>query len=219
MDAQTDRDNSGAEASATLIVVPVMDAVLLPGTIMPLAITRPAAAAALQDAARTERHVVIILQREPFSDLPGRDDLCAIGTEARLLRYFIGRDGSHDAIMQGIGRVRIDATLDTGPYPAVTVYRIAEPEEHGAEIDARMHQVRERSLEILAMIEQAPAELAASVRAIEAAGSALADFVAGLLDLHARRKAGNSGHGRYTPAPGSRDYTAHLSLRSSEVVP
>ncbi len=182
MDAQVDAAMSEAGASATLILVPVIDAVLLPGTVMPLAIGRPAVAAALQDVARTEQHVVIILQREPSTDLPKLDDLHAIGTEARLLRYFTGRDGSHNAIVQGIGRVRIEAVLDIAPHSTVTIQRIAEPEGRGAEIDARMHQVRERSLAILALIEQAPPELGASIRSIEAAG-ALADFVTGLLDL------------------------------------
>ena len=49
----------------TLILVPVADVVLMPGMVMPLLITRPDAAAALQDAARTQRHVAIVLQREP----------------------------------------------------------------------------------------------------------------------------------------------------------
>ena len=176
-----------AEASATLIFVPVMDVVLLPGTVMPLAMSRPAVASALQDAARTEQHVAMVLQREPYTDTPGLEDLHPIGTEARLLRYFTGRDGSHHAIVQGVGRVRIEAMPDGAPHPTVTVRRIAEPQGHGAEIDARMHQVRERSLEILALIEQAPPELAATIRSIDAAG-ALADFVIGLLDLTAAEK-------------------------------
>ncbi len=187
MDAQVDTAMGEAGASATLILVPVIDAVLLPGTVMPLAIGRPAVAAALQDVARTEQHVVVILQREPITDLPKLDDLHAIGTEARLLRYFTGRDGSHNAIVQGIGRVRIEAVLDIAPHSTVTIQRIAEPEGVGAEIDARMHQVRECSLAILALIEQAPPELGASIRSIEGAG-ALADFVTGLLDVKPAEK-------------------------------
>ena len=187
MDAPIELIEAETGASETLILVPMMDAVLMPGTVMPLAIGRPAVAASLQDAARTEQHVVIVLQREPFVDVPDLADLHPIGTEARLLRYFTGRDGSHNAILQGIGRVRIEAVVDDAPHPAVTVQRIAEPEGHCAEIDARVHQVRERSLEILALIEQAPPELSASIRSIDAAG-ALADFVIGLLDVSPAEK-------------------------------
>ena len=149
---------------------------------MPLAIGRPAAAEALQEAARTEQHVAVVLQREPAVEMPDLQNLHPIGTEARLLRYFTGRDGSHNAIIQGVGRVRIEAMLSVGPHPAVAVRRIAEPTERNPEIDGRFHQLRERGLGILALIEQAPPELSATVRSIEQPG-ALADFVTGLLDL------------------------------------
>ena len=171
-----------SNATLTLILVPLTGAVLLPGTVMPLAIGRPAVAAALQDAARTERHVAVVCQLEPFAETPGLADLHAVGTEARLLRYFTGRDGSHHAIVQGIGCIGIKALVDGEPHPSISVRRIAEPASAGAELDARAHQVRARSLQILELIDQAPPELAETIRSIDGAG-ALADFVTGLLDL------------------------------------
>lgn len=171
-----------ADPPATLILLPVRDTVLLPGVVMPLTISNPAAAAALQEAARTEQHVVLVMQREPYADAPALSDLHAVGTEARLLRYFTGRDGSHNAIVQGIGRVRPVAVHHTAAQWTVTVDRIAEPTNRNAEIDARFHQLREQSLDTLRLIEQAPTELAVTVRSIDQPG-ALADFVTGLLDL------------------------------------
>ncbi len=169
-------------SAESLILIPVMDTVLLPGTVMPLTIGRPAAAAALQEAARTEQHLAVVLQREPFAETPGLADLHTIGTEARLLRYFTGRDGSHNAIVQGIGRVRIEAVLENSLLPVVSASRIVEPADHSLEIDARTHQLRERGLEILRLLEQAPPELATTIRSIDDPGT-LADFVTGLLDL------------------------------------
>jgi ATP-dependent Lon protease len=166
----------------TLILVPVVDTVLLPGTVMPLAIGRPAAAAALQQAAQTEQHVAIVMERQPFTDDPTINALHPIGTEARLLRYFTARDGSHNAIVLGLGRVMLRTLLHTTPHPVVTVERIAEPTDRSPEIDARMHQLRERGLEILGLIEQAPPEMAATLRSIDQPG-ALADFVTALLDI------------------------------------
>jgi ATP-dependent Lon protease len=182
MDAPDTNPSQTVAATDTLILVPVMDTVLLPGTVMPLTVGHPAAAAALQEAARTEQPVVVVLQREPFAEAPTLHELHSIGTEARLLRYFTGRDGSHNAIVQGVGRVRIEAVLHTGPHPTVAVRRIPEPTDRNPEIDARFHQLRERSLEILRLIQQAPPELSATVQSIDQPG-ALADFVTGLLDL------------------------------------
>ena len=169
-------------AADTLILLAVTDTVILPGTVVPLAIGSPSAAAALQEAARTDRHLAVVLQREPFSETPGIRDLHAIGTEVRLLRYFTGRDGSHNAIVQGIGRLRPQAFATTEPFPTITVEPVPEPAERTPEIDARGHQLRERALDLLKLIDQAPAEIAGMVRSIEPPG-ALADFVTGLLDL------------------------------------
>jgi ATP-dependent Lon protease len=172
-----------AEAPAeSMILVTTTETVVLPGTVIPLVITRPSAALALQEAARTDKHLAVVLQREPFVEAPGLRDLHAIATEVRLLRYFTGRDGSHNAIVQGVGRLRLDAVTSTDPYLTATTRRMAEPVDRSAEIDAREHQLRGQAIELLKLVDQAPPELAASIRAIEPAG-ALADFVAGLLDL------------------------------------
>jgi len=179
------QDNATQDAATPgdhLILVAVGDTVLLPGMVVPLSINLPAAAAALQEAARTEQHLAVVLLREPLAPTPGLGDLRAIGTEARLLRYVTGRDGSHSAIVQGIGRVRITAVASTAPHPVATVSRIPEPLDRNPEIDARVHQLRERALEVLRLAEQVPPELTATVRSIELPG-ALADFVTGLLDL------------------------------------
>ena len=166
----------------TLILTPVRDTVLLPGAMMPLAATLEATAAGLQEAARTEQHVVVVLQRDSAVDAPGLTDLQTIGTEARLLRYMTGRDGTHHAIMQGLGRVRLLALVEGSSYARVTVARITEPTGGGAEIDARFHQLRERALEALGLMDQAPPELTATLQSIDQPGL-LADVVTSLLDL------------------------------------
>ena len=166
----------------TLILTPVRDTVLLPGAMMPLAATLEATAAGLQEAARTEQHVVVVLQRDSAVDAPGLTDLQTIGTEARLLRYMTGRDGTHHAIMQGLGRVRLLALVEGSSYARVTVARITEPTGGGAEIDARFHQLRERALEALGLMDQAPPELMATLQSIDQPGL-LADVVTSLLDL------------------------------------
>jgi ATP-dependent Lon protease len=167
MDVVTDASPETTVLDDNLILVSVQDIVLMPGIVMPLSIGSVSAAAALQEAARLEQTVAVVLQREPFCDVPGQSDLHEIGTEARLLRYFTGRDGSHNAILQALGRLRIEAVLATPETPAVKVRRVDEPIERSPEIDARFHQLRERSLEVLALIEQAPPELAATIRSAE----------------------------------------------------
>ncbi len=187
MDALDPKAGERASSPGTLILVSIMDTVLLPGVVMPLTIASPAAAAALQEAARTDQPIALVLQRQPYSETPSLADLHPIGSEARLLRYFTGRDGSHNAIMQGVGRIRIEAVFGEGLYPTVDVQRIIEPLDHSTEIDARLHQLRERGLATLRLIEHAPAELSSMLQSIDQAG-ALAYFVTGMLDLSVGEK-------------------------------
>ena len=170
-----------------LIVVATREAVLFPGAVIPLAATRPATTDALQVAARESRHVAVVLQRDPAVDSPALADLHPVGTEARLLRYLTAADGTHHAILQGIGRVRLAGAVEGAPPLAAHVERIAEPDADGAEIAARSHQLRERALETLRLIEQAPPDLVATIQNVEPPGL-LADLVAGLLDLQPPEK-------------------------------
>ena len=170
-----------------LIVVATREAVLFPGAVIPLAATRPTTPEALQLAARESRHVAVVLQRDPDVDSPTLADLHPVGTEARLLRYLTASDGTHHAILQGIGRVRLGTAVEGAPTLAARVERIPEPDADGAEIAARAHQLRERALETLRLIEQAPPDLVATIQNVEPPGL-LADLVAGLLDLQPAEK-------------------------------
>ncbi|HEX3349374.1 MAG TPA: endopeptidase La, partial [Acetobacteraceae bacterium] len=170
-----------------VLLVPVRDLVLFPGVILPLAVAQPSTEAALQEAARASRTVAVVLQRESKTDSPGLSDLAPIGTEGRLLRYVTGRDGAHHAIIQGVGRIRLlDIVEGAGPRTA-RIERIPEPAAAGTDIDARFHQLRERALETLRLMEQAPPELAAAVQSVDQPGL-LADIVASLMDLSPTEK-------------------------------
>ncbi len=161
--------------------MPVRDVVLFPGVVVPLNVP-PGTETALQEAARASRTLAVVLQRDPKVESPGLSDLYPIATEGRLLRYVAGRDGMHHGIVQGIGRIRLLDTVDGAEPRSARVERIAEPEATGTEIDARFHQLRERALETLSLLEQAPPELAAAVQSVEQPGL-LADMVASLMDL------------------------------------
>ncbi len=182
MDAPAPTPANAALPDDALIVVAVQEAVLFPGAVIPIAATRPIMTEALQAAARESRHVAVVLQRDPAVDTPALADLYDIGTEARLLRYLTAPDGTHHAILQGIGRVRLTGAMDGSPTLTAHVERIPEPDSEGAEIAARTHQLRERALETLRLIEQVPQELVATIQNVEPPGL-LADLVSGLLDL------------------------------------
>jgi len=170
-----------------LILLPMRNLVLFPGLVAPLAVGRPRSVVAAQEAARHQRQVGVILQRDAEDEEPGAAELYPIGTVASILRYLTGRDGSHHLVVQGLQRFRLLQMLEGYPFPVARVARIEDPVPKDTEVEAQFHALKQRALEGLGLIPEAPDELTLTVQAIEAPGQ-LADFVAGFLDIKPAEK-------------------------------
>src|SRR5690606_41844970 len=77
-----------------LIILPVRNTVMFPGMVLPLTVGRQQSIAAAQEAARCERPIGIIQQRDPGVETPGPDVLYKIGTVATILRYVTSAEGT-----------------------------------------------------------------------------------------------------------------------------
>jgi len=170
-----------------VVIVPVRNTLLFPSVVMPLSVGRPRSVAAVQYAVRAQAPIGVLLQRDPEKADPGPADLYEIGTIGMILRYVTAQDGSHHLICRGEQRFRIVEFLGEQPFLAARIERIAEPETTGAEVEARFMQLKERALEALQLIPNAPDELKDTVRSMESP-SVLADMVASFLDLKIEEK-------------------------------
>jgi ATP-dependent protease La len=165
-----------------LVIVPIRNAVLFPGMILPLTINREQAILAAQQAAKSESQVGILLQRNAEVEVPGPDDLCTVGTVASVLRYVTLPDNSHVIVCQGEQRFRVSEYLPGYPFPVARVVRIDESEANEREIEARLIRLRERALEVLHFMPQVSQELLHAVQNISQPG-ALADLVASVTEI------------------------------------
>ena len=174
-----------------LIILPVRNVVLYPGIMLPLALGRPRSIAAAQEAARSERPVGVVLQRAAEVEEPGAQDMHEVGTIAGILRYVTAPDGQHHVVVQGQQRFRVREFLPGYPYLAARIERIDEPEAGaeagGAELQARLLVLKQRSLEALELLPQVPPELVNAVQAITSP-SVGADLVASFMDLRPEEK-------------------------------
>jgi ATP-dependent Lon protease len=84
--------------SDALLIVPVRNAVLFPGLVLPLTVGSERARAAVQEAVRLEQPIGVLLQSKADVDEPGPDDLHWVGASAGVLRYVTTPEGVHHII-------------------------------------------------------------------------------------------------------------------------
>ncbi|HZX33158.1 MAG TPA: LON peptidase substrate-binding domain-containing protein, partial [Rhodocyclaceae bacterium] len=192
--AATPETNPSAPAESrelpegALIIIPVRDVVLLPGLLMPVPIGRRFAISATQEAIQQNKPVGILLQKNPDDDAPDLDKFHGMGTIANIVRYITGPDGSHQVVCHGLQRFRVSEFLKGYPFYAARVERrLLEPDPESPSVKARMEQIKERAAELLKLMPTPPPEIGNAIRGMTSP-SALADFVAGLLDMTLEEK-------------------------------
>jgi ATP-dependent Lon protease len=180
--AEAGSESSFAFPSDGLIIVPVRDTVLLPGTVFPIAINRDRAIAAAQQAVREERQIGVLMQRDPTITEPSAIDLHRTGTIANVLRYVNAPDGTHHLVLQGEQRFRVVEFVKERPFIVARVQRIEEPEVRTPDIEARFLHLKQQAIEALQLLPQAPRELIGAVQGITTPGP-LADLIAAYLEI------------------------------------
>src|SRR5690348_6817228 len=185
--AQDDRQDSPPLPADAIIILPSRQTVLFPGIVLPLTIGRRSSIAAAQEAVRRERPLGVLLQRDPATDEPTRDQLYGIGTSAQVLRYVTGADGAHHVIAQGIRRFRVIEFLSGLPFLVARVEEIGVNESLTPDIQARVELLKRRAREAVQLLPNVPAEVVASIDGLSSP-SALADFVTGMVDASPAEK-------------------------------
>src|SRR5262245_15437962 len=163
-----------------LILVPMRNTVLFPGVLSPLAVGRALSVAAVQEAARTERPVGFLLQRDPKANDVGPADLYWVGTAGPVVRYVSAAGGAHHLVVQGQGRFRVLEFLEGWPFLVARVAYVETKDETNPEIEARFLQLKQQASEAIELLPNAPGELSLVVQGMTSPGL-LADMVANLL--------------------------------------
>ena len=150
-----------------LIILPVRNIVPFPGVVLPVAMKREKTVAGAQEAVRTEAKVGFLLQKDPATEDPTFDDLYKVGTVASVVRYLTAPDGTHHLVAQGERRFRVLDQVGGFPFLVARVEYLNDTGLTHPEVEARTLHLKQKAVEAISLLPQAPAELANSVQAIE----------------------------------------------------
>lgn len=96
------------ELPAALPVLPLMETVVLPGTMTPLAIGQPRSLELIEDVVAGDRLVALVMVRD--------EDFYEIGTGAYVHRLMRVSDGTVRVVAQGLQRIEVTRRVTEEPY-------------------------------------------------------------------------------------------------------
>src|SRR4249920_2537492 len=125
-----------------LPVLPLRDVVVYPHMVIPLFVGRDRSIKALDIAMAGDKQILLVAQKSPDIDDPGKDDLYSMGTLATVLQLLRLPDGTIKVLVEGTSRVTIDGYGETDG--ALTGQGVALESRH--ERDEREMAVTQASL-------------------------------------------------------------------------
>jgi ATP-dependent Lon protease len=169
-----------------IIIIPIRSMLLFPGVVLPLTLGRPASIAAAQEAVRSGCKVGLLLQDDPTIEQPEFQHLRRIGTVAEILRY-VTSEQIHYIIVRGLRRFRVEQPLSGYPFLVARIKEIGISEVITPEVEARMRLLKMRARDAIQLLPNLPPEIGPAVESLDSP-SALADFLAGILDISVQEK-------------------------------
>jgi ATP-dependent Lon protease len=179
-----DQDPSHPEIPEVLPLLPVRDIVVFSYMILPLFVGRDKSVAAVDAALASDRHLLILAQKDEKTDDPGPGELYQTGTVALIMRMLKMPDGRLKVLVQGVARARVVSFLQDGAYQAARIEILPEKPapELGPEDEALIRNAKEQSERILALRGVASPEILSVLSGVSEPGR-LADLIASNLRM------------------------------------
>lgn len=149
-------------------VIALRDLVYFPYMAVPLLIGRAPSVAALEEAEAEGGFVLLVAQKDPAVEAPGRDDLYRAGTVIRVVQAARLADGTTRVVMEGLGRARIVRFLPSGRSFRASVELLTEWEfepdpSPDPDLDACVQNVTDMFREYVKLSERIPNEVITAV--------------------------------------------------------
>ena len=126
MNVEGNSNTDDIDLPQTLPILALRDAVLFPGTIMPITIGREKSIKLVKALYKTTKIIGTVTQIEVKVEDPKRKDLYDIGTSAKILKIIELPDGSMTALLQGIKRFKLIDIISSEPYLIGVVEHLEE---------------------------------------------------------------------------------------------
>lgn len=160
-------DFSDVEVPEALPILPLKNALLFPGIVMPITVAREKSIELIRDYIKKSKIIGTATQKNSQIENPTIEDLYHIGTVAQILRILEMPDGNITVILQGISRISLIEQLHTEPYLYCAVSKKNdEKPEIDKEFEAILGSIKDMALKIINLSTNIPKESTFAIKNI-----------------------------------------------------
>jgi ATP-dependent Lon protease len=177
-------EDSNVVYPETLPVLPLRNAVLFPGVVIPLTVGRSKSYKLIKEVYKSTKFFAAVSQKDAEVDDPGHDDLYQIGTVAEILKIIEMPDDTVSVIIQGKRRLHINQFLADDPYFIASVNYIPEGKADNTDknFQAIVSSLKDLSLKIVKLSATIPHEVSFAIKNIDNS-SFLINFICSNSDI------------------------------------
>jgi len=160
-------DNDDTDIPEELSILPLKNAVLFPGVVIPITVGRKKSIELVKDSHKENNLIGTVTQKDPKIEDPDFPDLFSIGTVAKIIRVLEMPDGNTSVIIQGIGRFTVGEPLEKDPYLKCTINSLKESvPDIDKEFEVVLASLKEMSLQIIKLSSHIPNEASFAIKNI-----------------------------------------------------
>jgi len=174
----------------TLPILPLRNTVLFPGVVLPITVGRDKSIKAVNEAYKQDKLVGVLAQKDANVEDPEPNDLCAIGTIAKIVKLIKMPDGGTTIIIQGKKRFELLSIVSEDPYFRASIRMLADDEVPKQEdFNAIVSSIKVLATQIIQLSPNLPTEASIILKNIENP-SFLINFVSSNLNSDLSEKQG-----------------------------
>lgn len=187
--AEFDYSKKPGEYEVNIPILPLRNAVLFPGVVIPLTIGRDKSYKLIKDISKSTKVFGTVAQKAAEIEDPIYEDLYSVGTLAEIIKVIEMPDDTISVIIQGRSRFKVNQYLTDEPYFMANVEYIPEEpaDNNDKKFQAIVSSLKDLSLKIVKLSSTIPHEISFAIKNIDNT-SFLINFLCSNSDINPAEK-------------------------------
>ncbi len=182
-----DQSEDSVTPVADLPLLPLRDVVVYPHMVIPLFVGRAKSIAALEEAMKGDKQVLLIAQKVASDDDPKAEDIYGVGTVSTILQLLKLPDGTVKVLVEGERRAVVSSVQDCESYYRASVNDMVDLGPEAEENEALLGTLMGQFEQYVNLSKKVPTEVMSSLSGIDEVGR-LSDTIAAHMSLELPQK-------------------------------